>query len=153
MAFTPNFQSQIIAIGRMKNSSPFAQSYAEYDKRMQGAVELFELEGRNQKDELEKINAKLIPSSPIIALDEKGKTLSSVEFANKISDIQNITTGKFQFIIGGADGLDDGIRQKANLVLSFGRLTWPHMLARVMLIEQIYRAQLILSNHPYHREG
>ncbi len=147
------FNSHIIAVGRMKKSSSFSPAYQEYEKRLKGKLELFELEGRDQKEELAKIDAKLNPTSPIIALDETGKTLSSVEFSNKITDIQNIKTGAFQFIIGGADGLDDTIRNKADLILSFGRLTWPHMLARVMLIEQIYRAQLILANHPYHREG
>ena len=147
------FHSQIIAIGRMKKSSPFYAGYTEYEKRLKGKIEIFELEGRNQKDELDKIKSKISDTSPLIALDETGKTLSSVELSQKISTLQNIKTGKFQFILGGADGLDDDIRARADLVLSFGRLTWPHMLARVMLIEQIYRTQLILSGHPYHREG
>ena len=147
------FLSQIIAVGKIKNTSHFYAPYAEYEKRMKGKIELIELEGRNQQDELTKIKAKLAPSSPIIALDDKGKSLSSVELAKKITDIQQIKTGKFQFIIGGADGLDDDIRSQADLVLSFGQLTWPHMLARVMLIEQIYRAQQIIAGHPYHREG
>lgn len=153
MSFSANFSAQIIAIGRMKKTSPFAPAYAEYEKRLKNQIQLFELEGKNQKDELDKIKEKLNNSAPIIALDETGKTLSSTEFSQKITDIQNIKSGKFQFIIGGADGLDDELRQRADLVLSFGRLTWPHMLARVMLIEQIYRAQLIISGHPYHREG
>lgn len=148
-----NFNSQIIAIGRMKSASPFAPLYFEYEKRLKGKVELIELDGRDQKEELEKIKSKLSSSCPKIALDETGKQLSSVEFANKLQDIQNIKSGKIQYVIGGADGLDDDIRQSADLVLSFGRLTWPHMLARVMLVEQIYRAGLILDNHPYHREG
>ena len=148
-----NFQSQIIAIGKMKKSSPFLGAYAEYEKRLKKSVELIELDGKDTKDERDKITAKLNTNSPIIALDELGKTLSSVELSKKITDLQNIKSGKVQFIIGGADGLDDDIRQRADLVLSFGRLTWPHMLARVMLIEQIYRAQLIAANHPYHREG
>ena len=57
-----------------------------------------------------------------------------------------------QFVIGGADGLNDEIRNRASILLSFGQQTWPHMLARVMILEQIYRAQQILKNHPYHRE-
>jgi len=153
MGSSTNFYAQIIAIGRMKKTSHFASAYSEYEKRLQGAIELFELEGRDQKEELEKIKNKLSSNAPIIALDETGKTLSSVQFSQKITDLQQIKTGKFQFIIGGADGLNDEIRAQADLVLSFGKLTWPHMLARVMLIEQIYRAQLILSNHPYHKEG
>ncbi len=147
------FLSQIIAIGRLKSNSHFYTAYEEYEKRLKGKVELFEVAGHTQKEELENIKSKLIPSSPLIALDETGKSLTSVEFSQKINNIQNIKPGKIQFIIGGADGLDDDIRHQADLVLSFGKMTWPHMLARVMLIEQIYRAQLILTNHPYHREG
>ena len=148
-----SFYSQIIAIGRMKKSSPFYSPYQEYEKRLKGKLELLELEGSNQKEELNKLKSKIDKNAPLIALDETGDVISSLEFSQKISKIQNIKTGKFQFVIGGADGLDGDIRQQADLVLSFGRLTWPHMLARVMLIEQIYRTQLILSGHPYHREG
>ena len=147
------FQSQIIAVGKMKQSSPFLGAYSEYEKRLKNSVELITLEGKNTQDERDKITAKLNTNSPIIALDELGKTLSSVELSQKITELQNIKSGKVQFIIGGADGLNDDIRQRADIVLSFGHLTWPHMLARVMLIEQIYRTQLIAANHPYHREG
>lgn len=148
-----SFASQIIAVGRMKKASSFAPAYTEYEKRLKGKLELIELDGQTQSDELRKIKDKISLTSPLIVLDEKGKTLSSVAFSKKIADLQQIKPGKIQFVIGGADGLDDEIRQKADVVLSFGKLTWPHMLARVMLIEQIYRAGLILSNHPYHREG
>ena len=85
-------------------------------------------------------------------MDEKGKTLSSIEFSKHIEKIQLDSTNGIQFIIGGADGLDDEIRDQARLIMSFGRQTWPHMMARVMLLEQIYRAQQILAGHPYHRE-
>ena len=148
-----SFQSHIIAIGKMKSSSPFRVAYEEYNKRLKGSIELSELDGKTTADEHTKIQAKLNPQAPIIALDELGKTLSSQELSKKIGDLQQIKSGKVQFIIGGADGLSNEIRNQADLVLSFGRLTWPHMLARVMLIEQIYRAGLIMNNHPYHREG
>lgn len=148
-----SFHSQIIAIGKMKPSSHFYPAYAEYTKRLKSKVELFEIEGRDQSDELTKIKEKLSPSLPLIALDETGKTLSSIELSKKITQLQNIKPGKIQFVIGGADGLDNKIRNSADLVLSFGKLTWPHMMARVMLVEQIYRTGLILNNHPYHREG
>ena len=147
------FHSQIIAIGKMKARSPYAPAYTEYDKRLKNTLSLFELEGRDTHDERQKIISKLDTNAPIIALDELGKTLSSVELSKNIEKLQQIKSGKVQFIIGGADGLDDDIRARADLILSFGRLTWPHMLARVMLVEQIYRATLIMSNHPYHREG
>lgn len=148
-----SFLSQIIAVGRLKSSSHFYAPYEEYSKRLKGKIKLIEIEGRNQKEELEKIKSKLTPSSPLIVLDETGKSLTSIKFSQTITNLQNTKSGNIQFIIGGADGLDDDIRDRADLILSFGKMTWPHMLARTMLIEQIYRAQLILANHPYHREG
>ena len=83
----------------------------------------------------------------IVALDERGKSLGSAEFCKQLYAWENVT-----FVIGGADGLDEEIRKKADFLLSFGKQTWPHMLVRVMLLEQIYRAQQIASGHPYHRE-
>ena len=87
-----------------------------------------------------------------IALDESGKTLSSREFADKISKWQQGGISSFAFIIGGADGLDDLVLKKAKVTWSFGRVTWPHLLVRALLAEQLYRAQTLISGHPYHRE-
>lgn len=86
-----------------------------------------------------------------IALDERGKHLSSETLAETISQWQQQGQSQLAFQIGGQDGLDASIRQEASLVLSFGALTWPHMLVRAMLAEQIYRVHTILSGHPYHR--
>jgi 23S rRNA (pseudouridine1915-N3)-methyltransferase len=83
---------------------------------------------------------------------KRGKTIPSRTFAQKIDDIQNSGISTIQFMIGGADGLSDEIRARAKFLLGFGSQTWPHLLARVMLIEQIYRAQQILAGHPYHRD-
>ena len=113
---------------------------------------MYELEGRSQAEELQKIEAKLDRSASLIVLDEKGKSLPSTHFAKKLEDLQQLKPGKIQCVIGGADGLSEDIRRRADLLLGFGAQTWPHMLARVMLVEQIYRAQQILANHPYHRE-
>jgi 23S rRNA (pseudouridine1915-N3)-methyltransferase len=85
-------------------------------------------------------------------MDERGASLPSRKFAEKFQNLQNESRSNVQFIIGGADGLNDEIRGRADFLLSFGRQTWPHMLARVMLLEQIYRVQQILKNHPYHRD-
>jgi 23S rRNA (pseudouridine1915-N3)-methyltransferase len=87
----------------------------------------------------------------IIVLDQRGKTLSSEDFATRLGRWQDEGVGDLAFIIGGADGLDPAWRQRAALVLSLGAMTWPHVLARVMLAEQLYRAQSILAGHPYHR--
>jgi 23S rRNA (pseudouridine1915-N3)-methyltransferase len=147
-----SFHVEIIAVGRLKKTSSFFSLFDDYTRRLSGKFKLIELEGHSQADELQKIKEKLSPSSTVIALDEKGKTLPSIAFAKKLEELQTINPGTIQFVIGGADGLDDDIRNRANIILSFSRMTWPHMMARVMLVEQIYRAQQILVNHPYHRE-
>lgn len=88
----------------------------------------------------------------IIAMDERGKQQSSIEFTDMLSNIETIHhANDLAFIIGGAGGLYPALRDKANEVLSYGRNTWPHMLARIMLIEQLYRAQQIMIGHPYHK--
>ncbi|MCB1529771.1 MAG: 23S rRNA (pseudouridine(1915)-N(3))-methyltransferase RlmH [Rhodospirillales bacterium] len=142
---------EILCIGKLKNN-PLEQVWDEYVRRLQWPVSLTEMEGKNQKEELEKLSAKIDPHAALIVLDETGKTLSSRDFAQKLEQFQTAGQSKFQFVIGGADGLNDDIRARAGLVLSFGKQTWPHLLARVMLIEQIYRSQQILAGHPYHRD-
>lgn len=143
-------QIDIIAVGRMKNS-PFADLWAEYHKRCQWPVTLHELETRTQPEEIKKIQEKIRPGAYVIALDERGKSLSSPDFANKIQSVMDQGRPLIQFIIGGADGLNDDIRKNADMLLSFGVQTWPHLMVRAMLIEQIYRAQQINAGHPYHR--
>ena len=87
----------------------------------------------------------------LCVLDERGKTLSSPEFARTLAEWRNAGRQDAALVIGGADGLDPGLRARADLVLSFGPMVWPHMLVRVMLAEQLYRAATILSGGPYHR--
>lgn len=87
----------------------------------------------------------------IVALDERGRSETSEAFASRLGRWRDDGVRTIGFIIGGADGLDESVRRKADLVMSFGALTWPHMLVRAMLAEQIYRAQSILAGHPYHR--
>lgn len=88
-----------------------------------------------------------------IVLDERGKTLSSAEFAKKLEGWRDTGRREARFLLGAADGHGDEIRDSADLLLSFGPATWPHMMARAMLAEQLFRATSILANHPYHREG
>lgn len=83
----------------------------------------------------------------VVAMDETGENLSSSALAKKLADKNEVT-----FIIGEADGLTNELRSRADLKLSFGKLTWPHKIARMMLTEQIYRVWSILNRHPYHRE-
>ena len=88
----------------------------------------------------------------VVALDESGQALSSRALAARIGRWRDDGRGCIAFLVGGADGLDDAVCARADLVLSFGKATWPHMLARAMLAEQLYRAQQILAGHPYHRD-
>ena len=92
-------------------------------------------------------------SSVTILLDERGETLSSLAFAKKLEGWRDGGKREARFLIGAADGHDDKTRGEADLLLSFGPATWPHMLARAMLAEQLFRATAILAGHPYHREG
>jgi len=95
--------------------------------------------------------AALPPSIHVIALDERGPSLSSEAFAARIGKLANQGTTDLAFLIGGADGHAPETRKKSNELLSFGAMTWPHRLVRIMLLEQIYRSVTILINHPYHR--
>lgn len=140
----------LIAVGKLKND-PLLDVFEDYKKRLVWKFSLIELDGKNQADEIAKITEKLKPNAALIVMDERGKSLSSRDFAAKIEQWQT-NFNHVQFIIGGADGLSDDIRKKATMLLSFGAQTWPHMLARVMLMEQIYRAQQIIAGHPYHRD-
>ena len=96
---------------------------------------------------------RAIPKGAVtIALDERGKLLTSPDFADLLGRWRDEGRGDAAFVIGGADGIDKPLRQKADFKLSFGKMVWPHMLARVMLSEQLYRAASILAGTPYHRE-
>ena len=86
-------------------------------------------------------------------LDEKGEVLASMALAERIGRWRDDGVREARFLIGAADGFSDAERGEADLLLSFGRATWPHLLARAMLAEQLFRATSILANHPYHREG
>jgi 23S rRNA (pseudouridine1915-N3)-methyltransferase len=95
---------------------------------------------------------KSIPSGALICtMDERGKVMSSPDFAKMLGDWRDQGRQDVAFIIGGADGIDPSLRAQADASLSFGKMVWPHMLVRVMLAEQLYRAASILSGGPYHR--
>ncbi len=136
----------IICVSRMK-AGPHLDLIQDYKKRMRWTINILEID--HKKDNENSFQKLIKPGAIIVAMDEKGQNLKSLELAKKIEGLQS---NHFQFLIGGADGLPKTIRSQANFSLSFGKLTWPHMLARVMLLEQLYRAQQILAGHPYHRE-
>lgn len=139
-----------ITVGKLKND-PLLDVFDDYKKRLLSKFTLVELEGRTQVEQLVKITERLNPNAALIVMDERGKSISSRDFAGKIEQFA-ISHTQLQFVIGGADGLSDEIRKKATMLLSFGAQTWPHMMVRIMLMEQIYRAQQIIAGHPYHRD-
>lgn len=149
----------LAVIGKAKASALTSQLFDEYIKRLPWTVTVRELEEKKplpveqrKQREAELLLDACAGANRLIALDERGKDLTSPALAQKIGDWQQGGDSHFAFVIGGQDGLDASIRQKADLVLGFGKLTWPHMLVRPLLAEQLYRVHTILTNHPYHRE-
>lgn len=104
-----------------------------------------------RREEARKLQAQMTAGATLFLLDERGKTMSSDDFSAKIAELRDGGQRNLAIAIGGPDGHDASLRQAAALVLSFGALTWPHQLVRIMLAEQLYRAATILSGHPYHR--
>ena len=154
----------IISVGKIKEKY-FTAAIDEYAKRLSRFVKLNITEVQDEKipdnasgKEMElvkekegaKILAKLPQNSFVVTLCIEGKELSSEELAEKISDI-SMTSSNSTFIIGGSLGLADAVKCKSNLRLSFGRMTLPHQLMRVVLLEQIYRAFKINNNESYHK--
>ena len=142
----------IVAIGKCKKNSPEANIISEYIKRSSWQITIKEKDHSNQKDEADFLISAIPNGAKIIVLDERGENLKSVELAKKVSDWQLNGVSDICFLIGGADGHLETTRKRADLLLSFGKLTLPHMLMRAVLSEQIYRLQTIISGHPYHRE-
>ncbi len=136
----------IVARGKI-GRGPEADLVARYQKRMRPPLILTELPETGGK-----LPDPLNPSV-IVAVDERGESLSSSALASRIDDWRGAGMREARFFIGAADGHDDEFRAGADLLLSFGRATWPHLLVRAMLAEQLYRAETILAGHPYHREG
>ena len=149
---------EILAVHRLKKG-PMLELIQSYTKQIKWPFVIHEIESkyRDPKTVFEDENRKLAdlikPNAFVVVLDERGNGLRSLDFAKTIGNLQDNGEDLIQFVIGGSDGLNDAMRGRANLVLSFGQQTWPHMLARVMLVEQVYRAQQILAGHPYHRES
>lgn len=139
------------AIGRLKRGpeTELVDRYTKRLKRLKATIR--ELPERGSKDqEGDALLASIPPSTFVIALDERGEDMASPAFARMLG--QQMDEGRdLAFIIGGADGLSDAVRERANALVRFGRMTWPHQIVRGLLFEQIYRAETILLGHPYHR--
>lgn len=137
----------IIARGRI-GRGPEAELVDRYVKRISWPVVVTELPDSGPARIPEPSGATIS-----VVLDERGKALSSRDFAGRLGRWRDEGVREVRFLIGAADGHDPTVRASADLLLSFGPATWPHLLARAMLAEQLYRATAILANHPYHREG
>jgi 23S rRNA (pseudouridine1915-N3)-methyltransferase len=147
----------IIAVGRHK-AGPLKALQEFYAERIRWPLTIREVEERRKLPpaELKAREGDLIldalpKDAALIALDGRGKGLASSEFAERIKKYRD-ADASIAFVIGGADGLADAVLGQAKLTLSLGAMTWPHLLVRGMLLEQLYRAQQILAGHPYHRE-
>ncbi|MCB5425335.1 23S rRNA (pseudouridine(1915)-N(3))-methyltransferase RlmH [Altererythrobacter sp. CC-YST694] len=136
----------VIARGKI-GRSPEADLVARYEKRIQWPLKLTELPETGGT-----IAEPLTPCRTVL-LDERGKQLSSEEFAALLGRWRDDGVREARFVLGAADGHGEAARQGADLLLAFGKATWPHLLARAMLMEQLFRATSILAGHPYHRAG
>ena len=142
----------IIAIGKCRKNSPEAQIIAEYIKRSGWEVVIKEKDNATQAEEAKFLKESIPAGAKVIVLDERGENIKSLELAHRIENWMLNGCSEICFLIGGADGHLPSTRERADMLLSFGRLTLPHMLMRAVLAEQIYRVQTIIAHHPYHRE-
>ena len=155
----------VIAVGRLKQG-PERELAARYRERFEETgrklgfrgLEIHEIPESRARDAATRINeeaaaisAQIPEKSVLVALDERGESIDSLGFARHLARWRDQSVANTLFLIGGADGLSPDLRRKAKLRIAFGSATWPHQMARVMLLEQIYRAATILAGHPYHR--
>ncbi len=148
----------IAAVGRLR-AGPERELQNRYIKRIAWQVEIREVveKRRLSPSELKRGEAGLLAAAcpngaTMVALDGGGKQLSSTDFAKRLGAWRDDGVADLAILIGGAEGLDREMVQRAQLVISFGAMTWPHLMVRPMLLEQVYRAQQILAGHPYHRD-
>lgn len=155
----------VLAIGRLKKSaeSELAERYLKRVKQAGRAIGLRDIEiveikespasdaNRRMTEESIALANILQENAAVVMLDERGENLSSAALAERLRRWRDEGKALTAFVIGGPDGISPTLRDKADLTLAFGAATWPHQLARSMLLEQLYRAVTILSGHPYHR--
>lgn len=152
----------VAAVGRIRADAPERALIDDYVQRFDrtarplglGPLHEHQVEPRRGTGPLpegEALVRALPHGAMLVALDERGRMLSSPDLAARLAALRDTGTQDLAFLIGGADGLDPALRDRADLTLSFGPMVWPHMLARVMLAEQLYRAATILAGTPYHR--
>jgi 23S rRNA (pseudouridine1915-N3)-methyltransferase len=153
---------RILAVGRMK-AGPEKALFDLYAQRLNPPIQMDEVEEKRPlpSPALKAREAELLLAAlesgktarrAVIVLDEKGKSLSSRDFATWLQRFEDDGASELAFLIGGADGHGAAVLERADLKLSLGAMTWPHMMVRAMLAEQLYRARQILAGHPYHRD-
>ncbi len=137
---------------------PYKDLVSEYLKRITLSLKIheFSVKGNLNEQQLKFKESQLLlnaahPDAYRIVLDERGDELSSQEFSRLFEEVQMNGLPEISFFIGGAFGHDKSMREKAHKIIAFGKMTWPHQFIRVMLVEQIYRAQQIMKGHPYHK--
>lgn len=151
----------IVAVGRLRGG-PEAELVADYLARFDRAgrpfglgpsrvVEVEDRKGAGSTAEAALLAAALPKGAVLVALDERGQAMGSPDFAAMLRRLADAGTRDLALAIGGADGLGSEFRDRADYLVSLGRMVWPHMLVRVMLAEQLYRAATILAGGPYHR--
>lgn len=147
----------LVAVGRARSDAT-AALYRDFAERLRWPLRLKEVEDRRplavearKQREGERLIAAVPKDARLVALDQGGQSLDSPAFAALLGRWQDQGLTDLAFVIGGADGLSPPVRERADLTLSLGAMTWPHLLVRVLLAEQLYRAQCILDGHPYHR--
>ena len=151
----------ICAVGRLR-AGPESALIDDYTTRFDrtgralglGPLTISEVEdkkGGGMKAEADLLQRALPKGAVIVTMDERGKIVSSPEFSNKLAEWRDAGRSDVAFVVGGADGIDPSLRAQADFSISLGKMVWPHMLARAMLTEQLYRAASILAGSPYHR--
>jgi 23S rRNA (pseudouridine1915-N3)-methyltransferase len=147
----------VAAVGKAK-PGPEQELFRQYCRRLSPPPTLREVEEKRplsgpqlKAREAELLLGAVPAGARVVALDERGRDLGSVEFAARLGAWRDEGVQDAAFLIGGADGHGDAVRERADLLLCLGRMTWPHMLVRALLAEQLWRAQAILAGHPYHR--
>jgi 23S rRNA (pseudouridine1915-N3)-methyltransferase len=148
----------LAAVGRAR-PGPETDLYQGYAARLQPSLQLREVEEKRRLSpperkarEAEPLLGAVPGGAMLVALDETGRSMGSREFAIKLGRWRDEGVADLAFLVGGADGHGEAVRSRAGLLLSLGPMTWPHMLVRVLLAEQLWRAQSILAGHPYHRD-
>jgi len=148
----------LCAVGRIK-PGPEKVLFDHYAGRLSTPLDVVEVVEKRKLPTLELraseadlLSTKIPPGSVVIVFDEKGKEIDSRGLASLVEGWKDSGIGTLALVIGGADGVHEKLLRRADKIISLGRMTWPHMLVRGLIAEQLFRAQCILSNHPYHRD-